>query len=134
MPKVFSYNKNEKLKSRKQLENIFTSGKTFTVFPIKVFFGFVDEQDSIVKAGVGVSKRFFKKAVDRNYIKRLLRESYRTEKVPLNNQMFETNKKLKLFFLFIDGNLPGYNLIQQKMKLIIEKLSRELNKFDETVA
>ena len=132
--KVFSYNKKEKLKSRKQLQEIFTAGKTFTIFPVKIFFQFSDEQDSAVKAGVGVSKKYFKKAVDRNYIKRLLRETYRTEKIPLHNQLSTSNKKLKVFFLFVDGNLPEYILLQQKMNIIIDKLCVEVKNSNETIS
>ena len=84
MTKAFSYNKQEKLKSKKQLDHVFKSGKNFTLFPVKVFFVFTEEQDNIIKTGVGVSSRFFKKAVHRNRIKRLLREAYRTEKLPLH--------------------------------------------------
>ena len=132
--KVFSYDKREKLKSRKQLQEIFTTGKTFSIFPVKVFFQFIDEQDSVVKAGVGVSKKYFKKAVDRNYIKRLLRETYRTEKITLHNQLSASNKKLKIFFLFVDGNLPAHILIQQKMKIIIDKLCNEVKNSNEAVS
>ena len=124
--KVFSYDKKEKLKSRKQLEDIFTSGKMFTVFPIKVFFKKVEEQDAIIKTGVGVSKRLLKKAVDRNRVKRLLRETYRTEKVLLQNALSGSNKKIKMFFLYIDTTLPTLKMLQQKMKTVIEKLTNEV--------
>lgn len=132
--KPFSFNRKEKLKSRKQLENIFNLGKTFTIFPVKVFFDFIDEQDNIIKAGVGVSKRIFKKAVDRNRIKRLLREVYRTEKVLLQDALSINNKKIKVFFLYVDKTLPEYYLLQQKMKMIIEKLSNESTHLHEPVS
>lgn len=125
--KEFSYNKNEKLKSRKQLQQIFSTGKTFTIFPLKVFYQLVDEQDNIIKTGVGVSKKNFKKAVDRNRIKRLLREYYRTQKIPLHNSLLNNNKKLAIFILYIDKVLPAYNLIQQKMLQVTERLLNELN-------
>lgn len=132
--KVFSYNKKEKLKSRKQLEEIFTSGKTFSVFPVRVFFQLIDEQDNIVKAGVGVSKKKFKHAVKRNRIKRLLREVYRIEKIPLHNALSAGNKKLKIFFLYVDSGLIQHNFLQQKMKIIIEKLVNEIKKSNEEIA
>lgn len=132
--KVFSYNKKEKLKSRKQLQEIFTSGKTFTVFPVKVFFQLVDKQDNIVKAGVGVSKKNFKHAVKRNRIKRLLREVYRTEKTPLHTALSAGNKKLKIFFLYIDSALIQHSFLQQKMKVIIKKLLNEIKKSNEEIS
>ena len=127
MPAKFSYNKKEKLKSRKQLQQLFTKGKSFTVFPIKVFFELNETQDNIIKTGVGVSSRNFKKAVDRNYIKRLLREVYRTEKTEFTEFLKQNNKQISLFLLYVDKALPEYNLLQQKIKKVFEKLQFELN-------
>lgn len=127
MTKTFSYNRKEKLKSKKQLDELFTTGKSFSIFPLKVLYQFVDEQEIAVKTGVGVSSRFFKKAVDRNRIKRLLREAYRTEKQPLH--IFLNNNKIKInvFLLFIDKALPTYRLVNTKMKFCMERLIQELN-------
>ena len=127
MEKKFSYNKQEKLKSKKQLDRLFKSGKSFTVFPVKVFFVFADEQDNIIKAGVGVSSRHFKNAVHRNRIKRLLREAYRTEKLPLHTSLNKTGKKLAVFLLFIDKAMPAYALLKQKMQLCIQHLIHEVD-------
>ena len=127
MAKQFSYSKKEKLKSRKQLEQVFSKGKSFTVLPIKVFYIDVEEQDNPVKAGVGVSSRNFKKAVQRNRIKRLLRETYRTEKIPLHDCLQKNEKQAAVFFLYVDKLMPEYILLKEKMKLIIQRLIHELN-------
>lgn len=127
LAKEFSYNKQEKLKSKKQLDRLFKSGKSFTVFPVKVFFVFADEQDNIIKTGVGVSSRHFKKAVHRNRIKRLLREAYRTEKLPLHASLNKTGKKLAVFLLFIDKTMPEYALLKQKTQLCIQRLIHEVD-------
>ena len=96
----------------------------------KIFFYLNNEQDSIIKAGVGVSSRNFKKAVERNRIKRLLREAYRTEKQPLHEYLNKDKKQLALFLLFIDKELPQYNPLKEKMKLGIQKLIHQLNEVD----
>ena len=127
---IFSYNKKEKLKSKKQLDKIFATGKSFTVFPLKIIYNLVDEQDNIIKTGVGVSSRFFKKAVHRNRIKRLLREAYRTEKQPLHIYLNNKQKRLNVFLLFVDRSMPAYSLIKEKMKLCIERIIQELNEVD----
>lgn len=128
MAKTFSYNKQEKLKSRKQLNTLFKKGKSFTVFPFKVFFVFADNtQDNIIKTGVGVSSRHFKKAVQRNRVKRLLREVYRTEKLPLQEALNKSNKKLAIFLLFVDKTLPEYSLLKEKMPLCIQRLIHEVD-------
>src|SRR4249919_2475820 len=115
--KQFTYRKTEKLKSRKQTEQLFNRGKSFTVFPVKVYYLKVEEQDNCVKAGVGVSSRNFKKAVQRNRIKRLLREAYRTEKIPLHRYLGQNDKYITLFLLYIDKIMPEYVLLKQKMNL-----------------
>ena len=130
MAKEFSYNKKEKLKSKKQLDELFQKGKSFTVFPVKIFYAFADEQDNVIKTGVGVSSRHFKKAVHRNRIKRLLREAYRTEKQPLHAYLNNNEKQLVLFLLFIDKELPPYALVKEKIKLCIQRLIHVLNEVD----
>jgi len=130
LPGNFSYSKKEKLKSRKQLEKTFKTGKSFTFFPLKIFYIITDEQDNIIKTGVGVSSRNFKKAVQRNRIKRLLREAYRTEKQPLHSYLESNEKQLSLFLLFIDKELPQYIFLKEKMKLCIQKLIHQLNEVD----
>lgn len=128
MAKQFSYGKKEKLKSRKLTDELFRKGKTFTVFPLKVFYMPVDQPlDFPVKAGVGTSSRHFKKAVDRNKVKRLLRETYRTEKVALNDYVGANQKHLTIFFLYIDKVLPDHALIKSKMMQVIDKLIKQLH-------
>lgn len=122
MTSHFTYNKTEKLKSRKAIENVFANGKSFLVFPLKVFYFFEPLQaEDNIHCGVGVSKKYFAKAVDRNRIKRLLREAYRLNKTSLHITVAE--RKINFFVLFIDKNLPSdYKSIEPKMKQVIDKL------------
>lgn len=127
--KPFSYNKKEKLKSRTQLEAIFSSGKTFSVFPLKVFFlETAATQTESVKAGVGVSARHFKKAVHRNRIKRLLREAYRLEKQNLHQQLSDQQKQIAVFFLYVDKEMPAFEIIRDRMKDCLAKLQKKLSR------
>jgi ribonuclease P protein component len=126
--KAFGYHKKEKLKSRTELQAIFATGKSFSAFPIKVFFIEKNNADVSVSvtAGVGVSSRHFKKAVDRNRIKRLLREAYRLEKQSLHQTVAAQSKSIAVFFLYLDKELPEYTLVREKMKESIEKLRKKL--------
>jgi len=128
MPKLFSYQSKEKLKSRKLMDQLFTVGRSVSVFPLKGFYNEVDiDLDFPVKLGVGVSSRNFKKAVDRNRIKRLLREAYRLNKQPLIEFASSNNKKIIVFILFVDKALPEQETLQKKMPLLIDKLIKQLN-------
>ncbi|HYK44302.1 MAG TPA: ribonuclease P protein component [Parafilimonas sp.] len=125
--KQFTYSKTEKLKSRKQTEELFNKGKSFTIFPLRVVYLQVEQQEGPAKAGVGVSSRNFAKAVQRNRIKRLLREGYRTEKIPLYHHLQNTGRHLTLFLLYIDKQMPEYVLVKEKMRLVIQRLIKELS-------
>ena len=83
-------------------------------------------EEPTVKAGVGASARNFKKAVDRNRIKRLLRECYRLNKLSLHEQLHAQHKKLAIFFLYVGKEMPDYSLLEEKMKLVITKLEQTL--------
>ena len=123
MSGTYSYNKNEKLKSRKMLNQLFAEGKSFSVFPVKVFFlpmHFANNRP--INAGVGVSARNFKKAVDRNRIKRLLRECYRLNKLSLHTTITGKNKPMAVFFLYIGKDMPDYTILNEKMKAVLNKL------------
>jgi ribonuclease P protein component len=123
---VNTYRRNEKLKSRKLLNQLFAEGKAVSVFPVKMFYLPVAAATAPAMAGVGVSSRHFKKAVHRNRIKRLLREAYRLNKQPLNSHLTANGQHYMLFFLYIDKQLPAPGLLQQKMPLVLQKLMQQL--------
>ena len=121
-----TYSKKEKLKSRKALNALFAQGSSFLLFPVKVFFMPAEKTTEVLQAGVGVSSRHFKRAVDRNRIKRLLRESYRLNKQPLLTSLGSQQKNINLFFLYIGKELPEYATLQDKMKQALTKLEETL--------
>lgn len=127
MAGTFSYNKFEKLKSRKQIELLFAKGKSISAFPVKVFYLPVDHTPvHPVQVGVGVSARNFKKAVDRNTIKRRLREAYRLHKLPLHEHLVAQQKSVAVFILWIDKQMPTTLALQDLMPAVIEKLIKQL--------
>lgn len=75
-----SYSKSEKLKSRKAIDELFASGKHVSIFPLRLVYVKSSVAHEGIHFGVSVSKRHHKKAVDRNYIKRIMREAYRHQK------------------------------------------------------
>ena len=127
MTGTFSYNKFEKLKSRKQIELLFAKGKSISAFPVKVFYLPVENTPvHPVQVGVGVSARNFKKAVDRNTIKRRMREAYRLHKLPLHEHLVAQQKTVAVFILWIDKQMPTTAALQDLMPAVIEKLIKQL--------
>lgn len=79
-----------------------------------------------LQAGFTVGTKHFKKAVDRNRIKRLLRETYRVNKHSLKSFLEENNMHVAVFFIYTGKEMVDYNLISGKMKMVLEKLE-EIN-------
>ncbi len=106
---------------------LFKQGNSFLQFPVKVFYMEVSGSNTaILKAGVGVSSRNFKRAADRNRIKRLLREAYRNRKSILHIMLSNSNKQGILFFLYIAKEMPGQQQVNDAMKVALNKLEKVL--------
>ena len=120
----FTLKAHEKLKSRKIIQQLFKEGKSFSVFPFRIIYLQTENQNFSVKAGFTVSSRNFKKAVDRNRIKRLMRETYRLQKNRLLNQLQEKHKSVAVFFVYTGKELPEYQELFEKMRTGLEKLEQ----------
>jgi ribonuclease P protein component len=124
LAKTFSFNKIEKLKSRKALEHLFSKGEKFLVHPFKVFYSITKNEKSIIHCGVGVSKKNFAKAVQRNRIKRLMREVYRLNKEGLHQSV--NQQQIDFFVLYIDKNMPvDINYLNEKMQQVLNNLQQQ---------
>jgi ribonuclease P protein component len=120
----FSYPETEKLKSKKIIDSLFTKGKSVSKYPLRLVYVAHDFEENVpLKIGVSVSKKYFKKAVDRNYFKRLLRECYR-----LNKQLLTENVDTKyccMFFYQTNERLT-YPEINEKTIQLFEKFIKTI--------
>lgn len=124
----YTFTKPERLKNDKEISRLFEEGKSITVFPIRLIYLFCDGNDeAFIKVAVTASKRNFKKAVDRNRIKRLLRESYRLNKPRLYESL--DTKNYIFMFIFIGKEAVKMETINDKMLQLFDKfLSNEKHK------
>ncbi|MFT3982193.1 MAG: ribonuclease P protein component [Ferruginibacter sp.] len=130
-PLRYRLTKNDKLKSRKAIEHLFANGKSFSLFPFRVVWELTDADEGL-KAGVSASSRSFKKATDRNRVKRLMREAYRLSKNDLSLSLKDNDRGMKIFFLFQGRELPEYHLLKEKMEAALKKLIKLSNGKTET--
>jgi ribonuclease P protein component len=136
--KQFTLGKNERLKSRKQIEKLFSEGKSFVVSLFRVYFiinGQWSMVNGLIQFGVGVSSKNFKRSVDRNRIKRLTREAWRLQKndaifIRLMDSLQSSNKKLSVFFIYTGKELPDFATVKDQVAVAFRKLSERVNEND----
>jgi ribonuclease P protein component len=114
-----TFGKEEKLKSRKTIEKLFNGGNSVKAFPLIAVFSDLEDNESHHKVGFSVSKRKFKKAVDRNRIKRKLREVYRLNKQVLLD--WEGNKQA-IMIIYVSSEDLDTNTLEGKMIKLLERL------------
>ena len=121
-----SFKKAERLCSRKIIEKLFSEGKSVLSFPVKIIFLQHSLSSSYsAQAGFSVGKKIFKKAVQRNLLKRRMREAYRLNKNNLYNKLGD--KQLALFIIFIGKTAADYNEIESSIKKGIKKVIKEIS-------
>lgn len=126
----FKYPKSEKLKSKITIDALFSKGKSVSKYPLRLVyvesdFGIAEDSDQKIKMGASVSKKYFKHAVDRNYFKRVLRETYRLNKHLLIDKL----EKPYAFMLFYQTkDRLSYHEIENKTRQLFEKFVLEMEK------
>ena len=122
-----TYPKHEKLKKKKYIDLLFSEGRTVTKYPLRLVYVPVKDLDVPLQMGVSVSKKYFKKAVDRNYFKRVLRECYRLNKDLLLNNLPEP---YVMMFFYQTKERLSYQEIEQKTIELFNKFTLNLSQKD----
>ncbi|MFP2995139.1 ribonuclease P protein component [Spongiivirga sp. MCCC 1A20706] len=117
------YPHSEKLKSQKLIEKVFAEGKSVSQFPLKmVYLATPLNTSSPLQVGVSAPRRKFKKAVTRNRIKRLMRESYRLNKHLIFNNLPTSYACMILYLGNEEPTFKGLQITTQKLfKKFLEK-------------
>lgn len=123
----YTLGKTEKLKSAKTIEQLFKEGKSFSVAPFRVIYLFKQEELAQLQTAFSVSKRHFKKATDRNRVKRLMREAWRLQKNELAQKITGAGKNFAVFIIYTGNELPEYHFVFEKTAAIIKRLTKICN-------
>ena len=92
-----------------------------------MLYNLVEDDTSVsLQAGVTTSSRNFKKAIERNRVKRVIREAYRLQKLPLQQHLKEKNISLALFFIYTRKELPVFAEVYEKMGIILQRLQKDI--------
>lgn len=118
----FTLQKNERLKSKKLIDELFVSGKSVFSHPIKLVYLEFSSLDTPLKMCASVPKRHFKSAVDRNLIKRRIREAYRKNKISLENTLVKSNRQIVLMLIFVGKEQLEYSKIESAIRKLLVRL------------
>ena len=123
---IYTLGKNERLKSRKQIDRLFDRGRKMMIFPFRLMYQIsIGEAD--LKAGFTASSRNFPRAVDRNRIKRLTREAYRLQKGALEGILKKNKQAVHLFFIYTGRELPESAAVHKSIRQLLDKLASQLH-------
>lgn len=125
--KRFTLHKDSRLKSQKFISEVFSRGKSIQIFPIRVYFYVKEEPGQTgIKVAFAAPKKNFKKAVDRNRIKRQMREAYRLGQYLLRDELPDSIQ-INLVFLYYIRDQATYELIEKATQKILRRLAKEIN-------
>ena len=130
---MYKFRKEERLCSKKLLDELFRNGSSFLVYPFRIVHLSVNlsEFKPASQVVIAVSKKRFKKAVDRNLIKRRIREVYRLNKDELLYSALQKNNLHITFALhFVGKELADYKFIEKKLKLALVQLAKAYDQKD----
>ena len=123
---MYNFPKNTRLTNKKSINNLFKSGNRLSEAPFLVFWNYSHLHDEKIKVLITVSKKTFKLAVDRNLIKRRIRESFRTQQNELVTILSQQNKSINVAILYNDPILLKFNNVEKKIKLTLNRLINQL--------
>lgn len=123
--KTASFTKGERLCGVKVINDLFSDGRPLYVPPLKLICRVMPGDPLLepVRVLISVPKRHFRKAVDRNLIKRRIREAYRHNKQPLISSLQDSGKRIDLALIWNDTIIPSYDDTERCIKEMIVKLS-----------
>jgi ribonuclease P protein component len=115
----FSFKKEERLTGEKHIQELFEKGSSFHLYPFRVLrLANPVSEHKLNRVLISVSKRNFKRAVDRNLIKRRIREAYRLQREQINGV------SMLLAFVYTSKEMEPFLVIKEKLFLVLEKIKK----------
>ncbi len=122
-----TFNKEERLCSRKHLDLLFKNGSSFLLYPLRISYLHIeDQQEYPVQVVINVPKRRYKHAADRNLLKRRIREAYRLHKQEELYDQLSHQGLLLLSFQFVGKQKYEFSFIEKRLSAVLKKLIASL--------
>ena len=123
-----SFGKEYKLCRRKLIDGVFKTGKVIKQYPFVVHFLEVDEKlEAPFQVTISAPKRNFRKAHDRNRIKRLMRETIRFNKMILEDKISKSQKNIIMFMVYTSKEEIPFNTLMKKNELLFEQIIKHID-------
>jgi len=131
-PTSATFNKKERLKSRSTIVELFSQNQSVRIYPFKIVWLVKENETGFSpKIGVSVAKRNFKKAVQRNRIKRQMREAFRLNKSLLYTSIEKHNIQIACMIIYTSAEVISYKDMEYKIKQCLVRLNKTiLNKLN----
>lgn len=120
--KILTFSKEEHICKRNEFKQLIQQGKSFYQFPFRCVYLVFPSDELEIKLGISISKKNIKLAIHRNYIKRIIRESYRLNKHLLYSTYEKQPIKILLLLIYIDKKQPSYSTVELSVKSLLNKI------------
>jgi ribonuclease P protein component len=123
-----TFKKVERLRSSKVIKQLFNAGDSFLVYPLKVNWLISNEEGRYpARVLISVSRKNFRRASERNQLKRLIREAYRKNKYILHDFLVEKQLQCDFSLVFIGKEAISYSILEEKIIKLLERLNKEID-------
>lgn len=123
----FKFGKEYKLCSKKNIDTLFAEGRKLRQFPFSMVVNSAEHHTPPFKILIVVPKKNIRKAHDRNYLKRCVRESIRKNKHILESALNEMNKKINFAFIYTQREISDFHQLEKSTEKALKKLILELH-------
>jgi len=122
--------KSERLSFKRDIDSLFDKGQSFISYPLRIVYLPVtgdNPPEPGISVLVSVPKKRIKHAVDRNRIKRLIRESFRLNKDNISAFCTDTGKLLNIGFMYVCNDILPYTDMEKAMRKALDRICRQEN-------